>query len=1006
MRFRILGPLEVWSEEGWRDVSAAKWRSLLACLLIRVGQIVSTESLIFELWGDSPPARANNLVSIYVHRLRKLIGDSEGRVLVYRAPGYLLRVGPDDTDMRQFESLVAEGRGMFDDGGAEAAAARLEKALALWRGPLLADVLPSELVSRESERTAELRLIATELWTEANLACGRFAHVIPELRRLVAENPLREGLWLQLMRALEGAGRHAEALEAYGQAREAISEELGVDPGAELHRLYAELLAAAASGASRPAPPRVSAETPQELPIIEDRASSSAGKAAEEEAEALGTISAGALAASTEPGGTAAEDVSPTVADDAFAGPSQPAKISGQPFPRPTQLPADIEDFTGRGGHVRHLCDMLTRGHAASSPGAVPVALVAGAGGLGKTTLAVHAAHRIKRYFPDGQLYADLLGATAQPASPGDVLARFLRDLGVDGNKVPVADDERAALYRTTLTGRQMLIVLDNARDAAQVRPLLPGSESCAVLVTARNRMPDLASTRYVDLNVLGDDEALALFTRIVGDERPEAEPDATAEVLLACAGLPLAIRICAARLAARSRWKIATMASRLRNEQRRLDELKVGDLAVRASFQVSYASLRAPEDGVDPAKVFRLLGLWQGSSISLPAAAALLGQPEEDVADALESLVDVHLLESPDPDRYRFHDLLRVYAAERVAAEESQESRATALHRLFLWYLHTMDAASQAISPNRHQQPLTPPPPESRPLAFADPDTALDWCEAERENLVAATRQAAAGSVDDVAWQLPAAAMAFYNRRGYRSEWITTHQFALDRVRRLQMRWGEALTLNNLGMAYQDLEMETAVGYLEQALAIRREIGDLAGEAQTVNNLLDTYLRWKRFAEVVEAREEVLLKQRQAGYPPYGVAIALNNVGEAYLGLGNVDDAISCLGEARKIFRDLSDARGEAITMMNLGAAYLELKQPDQGLDYLRQAVAIHHAGRDRRGEATALNRLGDAYTSNGYPTKAHESLTRARAIFEDLGDEAQATDIRLKLQVQVPHP
>ena len=241
---------------------------------------------------------------------------------------------------------------------------------------------------------------------------------------------------------------------------------------------------------------------------------------------------------------------------------------------------------------------MLLQEESASSPGAVRIAVVAGAAGLGKTTLAVHAAHQVRALFPDGQLYVDLFGATAQPAAPGEVLARFLRDLGVDGDKVPAGDDERAALYRTRLTGRRVLVVLDNARDAAQVRPLLPGSASCAVLVTTRRRPTDLASTRFVDLNVLDDAEALALFSRIVGDERPAEEPAATAEVLLACAGLPLAIRICAARLAARRHWKIATMAKRLRDERRRLDEMKTGDLAVRASFQVSYDSLQTADYG------------------------------------------------------------------------------------------------------------------------------------------------------------------------------------------------------------------------------------------------------------------------------------------------------------------------------------------------------------------------------------------------------------------------
>ena len=223
--------------------------------------------------------------------------------------------------------------------------------------------------------------------------------------------------------------------------------------------------------------------------------------------------------------------------------------------------------------------------------------MVAGAGGLGKTSLAVHAAHRVRRKFGDGQLYVDLLGATPNPLTAEDVLARFLRDLGVDGRDIPVDEAERAARYRTALARRRMLVVLDNARDAAQVRPLLPGTASSAVLVTTRSRMPDLASTKLVDLNVLDDDEALKLFTKVVGEERPAAEPEATAELLDACAGLPLAIRICAARLATRSGWTIRAMADRLRDQHRRLDEMRAGDLAVRASFQVSFASLPASTD-------------------------------------------------------------------------------------------------------------------------------------------------------------------------------------------------------------------------------------------------------------------------------------------------------------------------------------------------------------------------------------------------------------------------
>src|SRR5580700_8217671 len=726
MRFRLLGPLEIRAGEDWLGIGAPKWRSVLAALLINAGQIVPVDTLINEVWGETPPAKAGNLISIYVLRLRRLLGDTDSTLLVTRAPGYLLRLAPGDTDAQVFESLVREGRRAYAAGDPERAAAQLAEALALWHGSPLADVPATTLVETEAERLTDLRLDAAELRITAELACGSHAQVIPELRRLLADHSLRENLWLLLMRALDGAGRHAEALEAYGQARGVLAEELGVDPGAELRQYYAELLAK------------------------DDALTRDAG-------DAPGSISAGTVAASSRPA------------------PSAPAP-AGSPLPRsvpaPAQLPMDVADFTGRDDQVKHLCDLLSAAGADDDSGAVRVALVAGAGGLGKTSLAVHAAHRVRGSFPDGQLYVDLLGATPHPLPAADVLARFLRDLSVGGQDIPVDEAERAARYRTTLAGRRMLVVLDNARDAAQVRPLLPGTASCAVLVTTRSRMPDLASTKLVDLNVLDDDEALTLFTRVVGDQRAAAEPEATAELLLACAGLPLAIRICAARLATRSGWTIRAMANRLRDEHRRLDEMRVGDLAVRASFQVSFASLpaEAQPDGVAPADAFRLLGLWQGPSISSAAAAALFGTPEHLAEDALETLVDTHLLESTSQDRYKFHDLLRVYSSERAVADLSAQVRDAAVGRLLRWYMRTSDAAGTAVAPHGYNIPLEPLGDDPPLLNFTGVDDALSWYDSERVNLVAATRQASFVGLHEVAWRLPAPLFQIFQSR---NNWV-----------------------------------------------------------------------------------------------------------------------------------------------------------------------------------------------------------------------------------------
>ncbi|MGD0062335.1 MAG: BTAD domain-containing putative transcriptional regulator [Streptosporangiaceae bacterium] len=968
MKFRLLGPLEVRVGDDWKGIGAPKWRSVLAALLINSGQIVSADALIDEVWGDAPPAKAANLISIYVLRLRRLLGDADGSLLVTRAPGYQLRVAAADTDVLLFEAMVRDGRKLFGSGDPQGAARQLTDALALWHGRPLADIPATPLVEAEAERLTELRLGALELRITAELACGGHDQVVPDIRRLLADHPLREGLWLQLMRALDAAGRHAEALEAYGQARTAISGQLGVDPGAELRQLYADLLA-------------------------------------KDQTDLRGTISAGTVAPrSRKPasGKSRAAAVPDTGLRDTAAAGTRPARGSRSFAQTPAQLPADVTDFTGRGQQVEHLCNLLAGAGTDSGTGAVRIAVVAGAGGLGKTSLAVHAAHLVRREFPGGQLYVDLLGATPTPLSPGDVLARFLRDLGVDGRQIPVDEDERAGRYRTTLAGRRMLVVLDNARDAAQVRPLLPGAASSAVLVTTRSRMPDLASTKLVDLNVLDDDEALTLFIKAVGDDRAAAEPEATAELLDACAGLPLAIRICAARLATRSGWSIQAMATRLRDEHRRLDELSVGDLAVRASFQVSFASLltTAGPDAIAPADAFRLLGLWQGASISAAAAAALFGTPEYLAANALETLVDAHLLESTGPDRYKFHDLLRVYASERAAADLSGPGREAAMGRLLGWYMRTADAAAQVILPQRYQVPLEADRAGQPALSFPTTDDALAWYDSERVNVVAATKQAAASGLHDIAWRLPAPLISMFNRRGNWADCITTHRIALESARQAGNRRGEAWVLNNLGQALGFAHMSEGIELLERSLDIRREIGDRLGEAQAANNLSDAYVMFGRTDASLDMLRRTLELNREVGYR-YGEGLVLNNIGEAFLELGRPVEAIDYLLQSRRVFAEIASPHGGGYALHNLGRAHLALGQDAEALECLDQALVIHTDAGDRHRQAFTLRYLGLAQANNGLVAEANGSWQQAAAIFDDLGDSVQAAEIRAKLSL-----
>ena len=446
------------------------------------------------LWGTTPPPSAPVTVRNYVKRLRQSLRDAGLARISTRPGGYLIDVDAGELDVARFEVLLGSARAAARDGSWNQAAADARAALLLWRGEPLADVESEVLAAREVPRLAELRLQALEARIDADLHLGRQSEVSAELQRLVSVHPLREHLHAQLILALYRCGRQGQALAAYQHARRVLAEELGVEPGTRLRELHRQVLDSDPALAADPAP------------------------------------AAGEPAA-------------------AYAAAGPPARV-------PAQLPPDTADFTGRDEQTRPLRPVAT-GPGEARPGVVVISAIAGMGGIGKTTLAVHVAHRLRDRFPGGQLYASLRGATV-PLRTADVLARFLRDLGLPDAGIPADEAERAARYRTLVADRAMLIVLDDARDAAQVRPLLPGTERCAVIVTSRNALHGLPGAVRLDLDVLDPGEARALFGVIIGAPRAAAEPDATASVLGSCAGLPLAVRIAASRLASRPGWSIA----------------------------------------------------------------------------------------------------------------------------------------------------------------------------------------------------------------------------------------------------------------------------------------------------------------------------------------------------------------------------------------------------------------------------------------------------------------
>jgi tetratricopeptide (TPR) repeat protein len=444
----------------------------------------------------------------------------------------------------------------------------------------------------------------------------------------------------------------------------------------------------------------------------------------------------------------------------------------------------------------------------------------------------------------------------------------------------------------------------------------------------------------------------------------------------------------------------VHTLAGRLSNERRRLDELRAGNLAVRASFEVSFASLGGAtrDGGVDPARAFRLLGVWTGPFIALPAACALLGQEEQPVADALEVLVDAHLLDSPEADVYRFHDLLRVYAADRALAQESEQDRQDAVTRLLAWYLHTTEAAARVISPQHSRVPLEPPTGPVGPLEFSSLESSLAWCERERAGLVAATRLAAESGLHQAAWKLAAAALSFFYRRSHWADWEATHQVGLASARQIGDRPGEAWMLNNLGMAFGVQRRVESVTCFEQALALYRELGDDRGEARGATNAASAYFDLRHFDQALAMAEGALIAQRRV-CERNGEGIALGIIGGACRELGRFDEAIERLLEALAIFREVGNKSSEATSLCDLGDAYLGMDQVADAAGYYEESLAIRRGIANRHGQAATLRRLAGVSRRAGDSERAVELLTEALCLCEELGDRAQASEVRASL-------
>lgn len=664
--------------------------------------------------------------------------------------------------------------------------------------------------------------------------------------------------------------------------------------------------------------------------------------------------------------------------------------------PRPAQLPAAVADFAGREDEIAQLDAML----AARASGGMLIAVIEGLGGIGKTTLALHWAHQLRSAFPDGALFADLRGyhPTGKPASPFDVLAGFLRAMGVAPEAVPHDDADRSALFRSVMDGKRMVLMLDDASDVEQVEPLLPGSADCLVVITTRVRLGGLVvrhGARRLGLGGLASAEAAALLGGIVGAARVAAEPDAVTELVDRCARLPLALRIVADRAASRPGRPLADLVAELRSEGDRLDALSVaGDdtTAVGNVFSWSYRALPEPA-----ARMFRLLGLFPGLEPGVPAATVLLGETPGRARRLLDGLAAVHLVEESGRDGYRLHELVRLYAAERVRDEESDAARDDALRRLVTWYLHAADAADRVLLPQRRRQPLEPVGSLSPP-DFADHAAAMAWCDAERPTIMQLTHDAAERRMHDLAWRLPTALWGFFSLRSRWADLIDTHQVALASARAVDDRLGQAIALNNLGIAKANSgQLEHAHTLLAQALLLRKEIGDVWGEAAVSNNLGSLHRGRGEFNTAVAHHDRAIMLFRQVG-DQCGEGQALNNLGSAYLSLGQLGAAIDCYRRGLSALVGIDDQLGQAETLDSLGSAYQVMGDYDAAVDCHLRAVLMFRELGDRGGEGGGLDNLGLALAGHGSHALARDSWLHALALFEEV-DPIRARQVRARL-------
>ncbi len=932
-RFGVLGPLQITGPDGrWVRLRGARQRSLLAMLLFHANERVPTERLVDALWPDIPPKSYASNLHTYVSRLRERL---EPVLIDHAGPGYRLSVDDTDLDLLVFRAAVERGRNALRAGDPRAAARHLRHALEQWRDRPLADLsLPA--LDAEVARLETERLAVFEECVEAELAIGRHTELVAELQAAVAAHPLRERLVAQLMRALRGAGRQADALAVYRSARATLVEETGLEPGPELRATHLDVLRGGGG---------------EEWPV--------------------------------------------------------------------RQLPADIRVFTGRDAAVDEPTRLLT------DPDPQPVVLT-GEPGVGKSSLAVRVAHRLHDDFPDGQLYAHLAGATA-PRPVGDVLADLLRSLGVTGPGIPDDTHAKAAVLRSRLAGRRVLLVLADAADPGQVRPLLPGTPSSAVLVTSRRRLSGLVNAHRVTVGSLTDAAALDLLTQLAGP-RVAAEPDGARRIAAASGNLPLALRIAGTRLALRPQLRLAVLAGRLEDERRRLDELSVSDLQVRAGLALSYGALSEPARAT-----FRLVGA--GGVTNLPAWAITVLQDGVAGEQAVDELVESSLLQPAGVDacgepRYEVHDLVLTFARERLLAEDGPvecDRAATRLLDAILAVAELLARDLPVVFPPLElpdELPALPLPEETVARYLANP---LAWFAVERPSLVAGVglmsrigmHRTAARIVERIArylWpqgsyadlRVCATALAEAARaagdelvevwaeavharvlhvRGHYGGAVTRYRWCADRLSGPGLAW----VLTNLADCLTGLGVpEEALELTDRAAALSTEDAVAAARSAALNRL-------GRPAESVRVDTGALAAARAAA-DPRAVARALQSLSWSLALTGELDRAAGAAEEAVALLRGTAARSELARSLRTLGAVQAGRGERSRALAAFAECRAIAEEIGEVPRVLSSRRAIAAGWVGDGRVAEAVAELRACLAAYREMGSTSSAA-ITLRL-------